>query len=75
MQYAAILQLVQAAITAAPDVFKVGMEAYNFIRAAFTMGVITEAEQNALFEFVNKLCSEALAGNRPPELVVDPDPS
>jgi hypothetical protein len=70
-----LLPLIQGAILAAPDAIAAGMKAVALIKALFEAGLITKAEQDDTFIRVNDWCASALRGERPPELVVDPDPS
>jgi hypothetical protein len=70
----ALLPLIQSAILQSPDAIAAGMKVAALIRAMFDAGMINAVEQNRLHGFVSDLCRAALTGQRPPELVVDPDP-
>lgn len=70
-----IIQGLQAALTAAPQVVALVEHAYGVIAELFKAGLIDQATQNTLRSHVDSVMEELLAGRVPPEFRVDPDPA
>jgi hypothetical protein len=69
-----IIELIRAAISAAPQVIEVVQGARATIDALFTGKIITVEQQDKLHQHVNDLLDAALTGETPPEFNVEPDP-
>jgi hypothetical protein len=65
---------IEMAIKLAPGVISVVTKAKDFIASLFGAGVITAAQQNALFARVDELARQAEAGEDPSWWTVEPDP-
>lgn len=70
-----IIQGIQAALTAAPQIEALAEEARKWLAALFEAGVITAEVQNQLDAHVTEVVKAVLEGNPPPEFTVEPDPS
>jgi len=70
-----ILQAIQAAIAAAPEVVALGEEAKKFITGLFSAGVITKQTQDACHLQVDAWMAQAAAGIIPDSWKVQPDPA
>ena len=70
-----IIQAVQAAIAAAPQVADVAVKAKDFIASLFGAGLITKEQQDRIHAHVDAICAAALAGQELPEWTVEADPS
>lgn len=70
-----IVQGIQAAIQAAPQVEAIVAQAKQFISSLFTAGLITQAQQDSIHSFVDATCAAALAGQEPPQWQVEADPT
>lgn len=73
--FALVVQGIQAAIAAAPQIEAVATSAKNFITTLFENGVITAAQQNAVHAHVDAVAAAVANGQTPPEFVVAPDPT
>lgn len=71
---ALIIQGIQAAIAAAPQVEALALKAKEFISELFGAGLITKETQDALHAHVDAVCAAALAGTPPPAWTVEADP-
>lgn len=71
---ALILQGIQAAIAAAPQVIDIVTKGKDFITALFTANLITKAQQDALHAHVDSMSALAMAGIVPDSWKVEPDP-
>lgn len=69
-----IVKYIALAISAARELEPAIVAAKNFITSLFQGGLITAAQQNALFEHVNKIAQAGIAGEPPPEWTVESDP-
>jgi predicted RNA-binding protein associated with RNAse of E/G family len=69
-----IIQGVQAAIAAAPQVVDLVVKAKDFIASLFSAGLITKEQQDRIHAHVDAVCAAALAGQELPEWTVEPDP-
>lgn len=74
MNAAVILQGIIAALTAAPKVAELAIEAKKFIEALFTNQVITAEQQNAMKAEVDAIVALSQAGIVPSHWQVEPDP-
>ena len=69
-----IVQGIEAAIAAAPEIVDLIEKAKAFITSLSDAGLITKATQDALHAHVDARCAAAIAGTVPPEFTVEPDP-
>jgi hypothetical protein len=67
-----IVGFINLALTYAPEVQSIYVEARKLIKMLFQGGLITAAQQIDLMAWANLHQAATLAGQRPPELVVDP---
>ncbi|HVX56977.1 MAG TPA: hypothetical protein VHA37_04545 [Candidatus Saccharimonadales bacterium] len=70
-----LVQGIQAAIAAEPQVAALAVEAKNFIAGLFYKGLISKATQDAIHAHVDAICAAAQAGQEGPEFTIEPDPS
>jgi hypothetical protein len=70
-----IIQGVQAAIAAAPQVVEVAQKGKDFITSLFTAGLISKDQQDKIHAHVDAVCAAALAGQELPEWTVEADPA
>lgn len=75
MQIAAIIALIQAVVTAAPQIEGVVSDLKNYISSLATRGLISTAQQNAVHAYVDAVAAAAASGNTPPEFTVEADPA
>lgn len=71
--FALIVAGITAALNAAPAVTQLVEQTKGYISALFTAGVITAEQQNQLHAHCDAHMHATLRGEKPPELVVDPD--
>lgn len=71
--FAAIVAGITAALNAAPAVTQLVQQTKDYITALFTAGVITAEQQNTLHAHCDAHMQATLRGEKPPELVIDPD--
>ena len=71
---AAIVTALELAIRAEPEAAAIVKAGKKFIKATFGAGVITKEQQNALHAHVDAYQTAILAGQTPPEFLVEPDP-
>ena len=69
-----IVRIIQLAIKYAPQSAKVYDEARKLIAMWFSGGMITIEQQQALMQWADAHEAATLAGIKPPELTIDPDP-
>lgn len=69
-----VLQGLQIALNAAPDVIAIINGAKQVFSGLFEAGKITKEQQAALHGEVDSICAMAKAGLLPPEFQVEPDP-
>jgi hypothetical protein len=69
-----IVQGIQAAIAAAPQVESLAIKAKDFISELFSQGLISKETQDALHAHVDEICAALLAEQAPPAWTVEPDP-
>jgi hypothetical protein len=69
-----IIQGVQLAIAAAPQVEAIAKSAKDFFSSLFSAGLISKATQDALHAHVDACQAAALSGTVPPEFTVEADP-
>lgn len=69
-----ILQAVQAALVAAPQVAEIVTQAKALITSLTTAALITKAQQDAAHKQVDAIAALVDAGIVPPGLQVEPDP-
>ncbi len=72
---ALIVQGLQAAIEAAPQIASVVAKAKDLISELFAAGVITAQQQADVHQHVDATCAAALAGRPSPAWQVQPDPA
>lgn len=70
-----ILPILQAALAFAPDAKKIYESARTLFKMWFDGGLITLAQQQALRDWADAHEAATLAGQTPPELTVEPDPT
>jgi hypothetical protein len=70
-----IISIIQLAIKYAPDAAKAYDKARVLIKMWFDGGVITVEQQAQLMNRVDAHQAATLAGNVPPEFLVEPDPT
>ncbi len=70
-----ILQGLQLAIQAAPQVAEIVTKGKDLITSLFTAKLITKEQQDALHAHVDAVCAMVQAGIVPPAWQVLPDPS
>jgi hypothetical protein len=70
----AIVSGIEMAIRLLPGVVDLVTKAKAFIGSLFGAGVITEAQQNALFARIDEIVHQAAAGTLPIWWSVEPDP-
>jgi hypothetical protein len=70
----AILGFIQLALAAVPVAEKVYAEARKLILMLWEGGIITLDQQLKLMEWADAHEAATLAGQKPSELVIDPDP-
>lgn len=70
-----IIQIVQAAIAAAPSAVDIVAKGKAMIDALFTAQLITKAQQDATHAHLDSLQALALSGIIPPHWQVQPDPA
>jgi hypothetical protein len=68
-----IISIVNLALTYAPQAEKVYDEAKALIAMLFAGGILTADQQAKLMGWAGSHQAATLAGQKPPELVVDPD--
>ncbi|TXH09651.1 MAG: hypothetical protein E6R03_16535 [Hyphomicrobiaceae bacterium] len=73
MQFIQILQGINAALTAATELAPLIESTKQWVQTLFTTGAITAEQQNTLMATCNAHMNARLAGQRPPELVIDPE--
>ncbi len=66
--------MIQLALQYAPQAAKVYEEARALIQRLFLGGIIDAATQTMWMDWANAHEAAVLAGQKPPELVIDPDP-
>jgi len=71
---AAILGFIQLALAAVPVAEKAYADARKLILMLWEGGLLTLEQQQKLMEYTDAHEAATLAGNKPPELVIDPDP-
>lgn len=71
--FALIVAGITAALNSAPAVTQLVLQTKDYITALFTAGVITAEQQNRLHAHCDAHMNATLRGEKPPELVVDPD--
>lgn len=69
-----IVQGIQAAVSAAPQVVAIAKSAKDFVTSLFSAGLISKEVQDAIHAHVDAICDAAIAGDTPPEFTVEPDP-
>lgn len=72
---ALVIQGIQAAIAAAPQIEAVVTAGKDYITALFSAGAITADQQNAVHAHVDAVAAAVASGQTPPEFVVAPDPA
>jgi hypothetical protein len=70
-----IISIVNLALTYAPQAEKVYDEAKQLIAMLFSGGIITADQQATLMGWADAHQAATLAGTKPPELLIDPDPT
>lgn len=70
-----ILQGLQAAIAAAPQIKSIIENGKALFQSLFDAGLITAEQQNKLEAHVDEVCRAALAGEVPPAWQVEADPA
>lgn len=70
-----IVQAIQAAIAAAPQVVSLVESSKAYIDALFSAGLISEEVQNKIRSHVDAISAAALAGTELPEWTVEADPA
>lgn len=71
--FALIVSGITAALNAAPAVTQLVGQTKDYISALFRAGVITAEQQNRLHAHCDAHMHATLRGEKPPELVIDPD--
>ncbi len=71
---ALLIQGIQAAIAAAPQIADVALKAKQFIASLFGAGVISQGTQDKIHAHVDAICAAAIAGQELPEWTVEADP-
>ncbi len=74
MNPAIVLALIQAVLSAAPQVAELVLKAKELITALFTAKVISKEQQDAMHLHVDSLAALYAAGIVPPAWKVEPDP-
>lgn len=69
-----IIGFINLALQYAPEAQRIYTEAAKLIKMWFDGGVITAAQQEQLMNWADAHQAATLAGVRPPELIVDPNP-
>ncbi len=69
-----VVSVIQAIVKYAPDALKAYTAVKDFIKGLFGAGVITKAEQDKLFAYVDGILAAHTAGQTPPQWTVEPDP-
>lgn len=69
-----IIKVIQMAASYVPEAIKIYDEARKLFKMLFAGGLITAAQQEVLMAWANEHEAAVLAGVKPPELVIDPDP-
>lgn len=69
-----IVSVIQAIVKYAPDAAKAYTAVKGFIMSLFGAGVISKADQDKLFAYVDATLKAHEAGNPPPQWTVEPDP-
>lgn len=69
-----ILQGLQAAIAAAPQIRSLVENGQALFASLFEAGLITKEQQDKLDARAEEICRAALAGEEPPHWLVEPDP-
>jgi hypothetical protein len=70
----AIISGIEMAIRLLPGVINVVTTAKEFLASLFGAGVITAAQQAALFARIDEITRQAVAGQLPEHWAVEPDP-
>jgi ribosomal protein S5 len=73
--FALILAGVNAVLTAAPEITNLVNQVKATVDRLFGAGIITREEQDRLKAHCDAHMQARLRGERPPELVIDPDPA
>jgi hypothetical protein len=71
---ALIIQAVEAAIKAAPQVEAVAVKGKEWVTSLFEAGLISKATQDAIHSHVDAIRDAFLTGSIPPQWTVEPDP-
>lgn len=69
-----ILSFISLAIKAAPEAEQVFTDGKNLVQSLFDGGIITKAQQQAYMDWADAHQAATLAGQEPPEFVVDSAP-
>ena len=72
---ALIIQFIQAAIGAAPQITAIAKQAKEFITELFNKGEISVEQQNSLHAHVDAIVAAIATGKKPPQWEVEADPS
>ena len=70
-----IVGIIQMIAKYAPEAKSIYDEARKLFSMLFSGGFLTISQQKILMDWANAHEAAVLAGTKPPELVVDPDPS
>jgi hypothetical protein len=71
---ALIIEAIEAAIKAAPQVEAIAVKGKEWVTTLFQGGLISKATQDAIHSHVDEVRDAFLAGVTPPEWTVEPDP-
>lgn len=69
-----LVQGIQAAINAAPQIEKAVTAAKDFVVGLFGSGAITKAQQDLIHAQVDAVALAVQSGHIPPEFTIEPDP-
>jgi hypothetical protein len=69
-----IIGIIQLVVKYVPEAKKIYDQARELFNMMFAGGMITAAQQKVLMDWADAHEAAVLAGEIPPELVVDPDP-
>lgn len=70
-----IIQAIQAAIAAAPQIEQVAIDAKNWVASLFSNSLISKETQDLIHAHVDAYQEALLNGTTPPEFTVEADPS
>ena len=70
-----ILNYIRLAMAAAPQVKELIIEGRKMVDTLFGVGLITKEQQDACHAYCDEVQRAALAGEVPPELTIEADPS